>query len=369
MRHARRGPRSNLRTLEGHTNYVNSASFSADGSRVVTGNGGMTAKVWDSRLAVWEPPATPKRVSPEVPSRLLAHTGTPLALNFNGDGSRLITGDTKTARIWDAKSGKELFALAVPGPIIRAQFSEGRILTKCDREAVLRLSDAKTGKHLAYIHPNKGLMREVMFTPDGKRVVALDTTGALTVFGPDGKPITSFAAFDPKLMLNGLAISPDGKKACAAIGKGNEWSVKVWNLEAGKEATSWAASDKPVWGIDWSADGKWIVSGGVDRTGKVWHADTGKLSKTLTGPEKNVARVAITRDGSRVAATCFDGVVRVWDVGSGKSAASFVFETPGTGNVAFSPDGKRLAASGPGVVKVLELPTKTQPEKAPSGPK
>ena len=128
-------------------------------------------------------------------------------------------------------------------------------------------------------------------------------------------------------------------------------------------------SDKLVWGIDWSGDGKWIASGGVDQTVKVWHADTGKLYKTLTGPEKTVARVAITRDGSRVAATCFDGVVRVWDVGSGKIATSFTFETPGTGNVAFSPDGKRLAASGPGVVKILELPTKTQSEQVPSGPK
>jgi hypothetical protein len=41
---------SDLLTLEGHTDRVYSASFSADGSRVVTGSQEKTAKVWDARL-------------------------------------------------------------------------------------------------------------------------------------------------------------------------------------------------------------------------------------------------------------------------------------------------------------------------------
>ncbi len=40
---------SNLLTLKGHTEYVSSASFSPDGSRIVTGSCDQTAKVWDAR--------------------------------------------------------------------------------------------------------------------------------------------------------------------------------------------------------------------------------------------------------------------------------------------------------------------------------
>ena len=39
---------SDLMTLKGHTGSVISASFSPDGSRIVTGGGDGTAKVWDA---------------------------------------------------------------------------------------------------------------------------------------------------------------------------------------------------------------------------------------------------------------------------------------------------------------------------------
>ena len=35
-------------TLKGHTGIVDSASFSPDGSRIVTGSNDQTAKVWDA---------------------------------------------------------------------------------------------------------------------------------------------------------------------------------------------------------------------------------------------------------------------------------------------------------------------------------
>jgi WD40 repeat protein len=49
-------------TLKGHTSYVYSASFGADGSRIVTGSGDKTAKVWDSRP--FRDPARPIRRPP-----------------------------------------------------------------------------------------------------------------------------------------------------------------------------------------------------------------------------------------------------------------------------------------------------------------
>ena len=40
---------SELLTLKGHTDIVYSASFSPDGSRIVTGSWDKTAKVWDAK--------------------------------------------------------------------------------------------------------------------------------------------------------------------------------------------------------------------------------------------------------------------------------------------------------------------------------
>ena len=64
-------------------------SFSPDGERIVTGEWGPTAKVWDARTA--------RRCSPQGAHRWLT------SASFSPDGSRIVTGSMDaTANIWDA---------------------------------------------------------------------------------------------------------------------------------------------------------------------------------------------------------------------------------------------------------------------------
>ena len=62
-------------TLKGHTGGVTSASFSPDGSRIVTGSEDKTAKVWDARSGA------------EVLT-LKGHTDGVTSASFSADGSR-----------------------------------------------------------------------------------------------------------------------------------------------------------------------------------------------------------------------------------------------------------------------------------------
>jgi hypothetical protein len=66
------------------------ASFSPDGSRIVTASSDTTARVWDARTG--EPLAKP-----------FQHQGRVSAASFSPDGSRIVTASfDKTARVWDA---------------------------------------------------------------------------------------------------------------------------------------------------------------------------------------------------------------------------------------------------------------------------
>jgi len=83
-------------TLKGHTQYVVSASFSPDGSRIVTASADRTAKVWDAKSGV--PVLT-----------LKGHAGDVKSASFSPDGSRIVTASAdNTAKVWDAKSGAEV---------------------------------------------------------------------------------------------------------------------------------------------------------------------------------------------------------------------------------------------------------------------
>ena len=70
---------SDLLTLKGHTGAVMSASFSPDGSRIVTGSDDRTAKVWDARTGA------------ELLT-LKGHTDAVSSASFSPDGSRIVTG-------------------------------------------------------------------------------------------------------------------------------------------------------------------------------------------------------------------------------------------------------------------------------------
>ena len=87
-----------LLTLKGHTRGVYAASFSADGTRIVTWSEDQTAKVWDTKSGA------------EVLT-LKDRTGVTTA-SFSADGTRIVTGSSdKSAKVWDAKTGAEVLTL------------------------------------------------------------------------------------------------------------------------------------------------------------------------------------------------------------------------------------------------------------------
>jgi WD40 repeat protein len=72
-----------------HQGRVNSAAFSPDGTRVITGSDDHTARVWDA--------TTGKPLSPP-----LAHQGIVWSARFSADGTRIATASAdRTARVWD----------------------------------------------------------------------------------------------------------------------------------------------------------------------------------------------------------------------------------------------------------------------------
>ena len=78
---------------------VYSAAFSPDGKRVVTASDDKTARVWDAD-------------SGKPLASLQGHTARVRSAAFSPDGKRVVTAsEDNTARVWDADSGKTLASL------------------------------------------------------------------------------------------------------------------------------------------------------------------------------------------------------------------------------------------------------------------
>jgi WD40 repeat protein len=147
---------------------VNSATFSPDGSRIVTASGDKTARIWDA--------ASAKQIAV-----LRGHDREVNSAAFSPDGSRIVTasGD-KTARIWDAASAKQIAVLRGHESAVRsAAFSpDGSRIVTASEDGTARIWDAASAKEIAVLPaPYKGTVWSAAFSPDGSRVVTASWWG------------------------------------------------------------------------------------------------------------------------------------------------------------------------------------------------
>ena len=78
-----------------------------------------------------------------------------------------------------------------------------------------------------------------------------------------------------------------------------------------------------VFGVAVTPDGKRAVSASWDYTLKVWDLESGRELRTLAGHSHGVSGVAVTPDGSRAVSASADKTLRVWDLETGSLIATF----------------------------------------------
>ena len=92
---------------------------------------------------------------------------------------------------------------------------------------VLGVVEVKTGNKLAAIKPGKQHFKGLAFTPDGKRLIAVNNDAAVRVY--DTKTWKETTGYEWKIgKLTAVAVSPDGLRAACGSDKGR---VVVWDLE------------------------------------------------------------------------------------------------------------------------------------------
>jgi WD40 repeat protein len=73
-----------------------------------------------------------------------------------------------------------------------------------------------------------------------------------------------------------IAVSPDGAYLAAYSGK----DIEIWNLKNGKRKMILKGHEKPGYGIGFSPDGKFLISGSNDQTFKIWNLTSGICTLT-----------------------------------------------------------------------------------------
>jgi WD40 repeat protein/serine/threonine protein kinase len=267
-----------LRTalLADHKDIVNSAAYSLDNKRIVTASKDKTAKIWDAssgRLLV----------------SLIGHKDNVLNAKFSPDGKYVVTvSSDRTAKLWNAANGTFIATLVGAGPTARIQSAS--------------------------------------FSPDSKYIVT-----AISV-----SESQSIVATDEKIVVS---QSPDN-------------TAKVWEAASGRLLFSLYGHTKSVNFATFSPDGRYIVTVSDDRTAKVWNATNGMLLNSFEEHTAPVTSAAFYPDSTRtiIVTVGHDNTMRIWDpIRSRQYGSFYIYEgTDQTGKdvtVTFSPNGMLIATS------------------------
>jgi WD40 repeat protein len=323
------GPRYRVR---GHQGLITWVSFAGDGQSLITGASNGTVKVWDGATG-------------QLRSVFKGHKDSICGAVLAPNGRTLITADRKgLVKFWDVEVPQGPRWLEGPKGVLALQFtSDGRNLLCAGREGQAQRFDLLTNKRAELTLPGPGTM--VAFSADGRYVAACASRKTVHLF----ETATGRAVPLPKDLtkgyVNGLALSPDGKRLAlvCSVGKENEW--RALERESGAVVLTGRTGPGPVGDVAFAPTGRLLALVHSASRMEVWDLETRKKRCALPAADTLRTRVAFSPQGNYLAC-CDDKFIRLFETRKGQQR----WQAPTYGHhpvaLAFSKDGRRLATGG-----------------------
>ncbi len=370
--------RRELTVLRGHTGGVDSAAFSPDGARILTGSWDGTARIWDT-------------ASGETILVLHGHSRLIASAAFSPDGTRILTEDGRplrtslgqpinsdqAVRIWDAATGTEIATLSVPEEALPfAAFSpDGERVVTASLEGA-RVWDVESGNMLAHMRGHIRTVSSASFSPDGERVLTASPDGTARIWdAASGAQLLILRGHEPTAWpyasILTAVFSPDGTRILTTS---YDQTARVWDAATGAQLMVLQHHDVHDLRAGFSPDGELIVTyadtgrtiewdSTADRststltggTTRVWDAASGIEIAASSGHESWVVSAVFSPDSRQIVTASSDGTARLWDAMSGASIGVLRGHEDEVESAAFSPDGRyAITASKDGTARIWQ---------------
>jgi len=310
--------------------WIDGVRFTPDGKTLITSSlGGFTGR-WDTTTGTL---STPLRTPPKEvdrPKGFWNHTDV-----LSADGTKSLLMDGKgVIHVWETATGKPFCRIddsASYGLVISL---DGKLIASRDKKRAVRIWDAETGQLVRRLvaPANRDFFGALGFSPTGDLLAI--STAADADSDPNIITLWDVAAGKELVRLIGpgdeylsdLLFSPDGKRIVSSHGGGRlswvgqaspamlarakERYLRVWDVATGQELRHFPAA---AGNLAIAHDGK-TVAGDQGDAIVLWEVSSGKERGRFTGHRARISTFAFSADNKLLATGSDDQTALVWDV-------------------------------------------------------
>jgi WD40 repeat protein len=265
--------------------------------------------------------------------------GNVMSAVISSDGKKLMgvvgTGETAT---WDLEKGTQSKGIAafpkcrMPNTLVLSP--DGKHIAGWGEEGLVLWDGRKTVK---LAEPTIAAnTRQIIFSPDGKRLAIGMFQGPIAVFEvPGGKPLIGLLW--PGKEYRSLAFSRDGRRLAAA---GDNRILGLFDLSK-KEALAGVTGQGDLSAVVLRDDGKRLIA--ANQAGEVvmYDGDNGKILWSVNA-DGAIRSMALSLDDKKVVTLTSKGKIQVWDAQTGAAQGGLL--ATGADRIVLSPDSNRLLA-------------------------
>ena len=366
-RHVYNPHRALIRTLEGHSDAINSVGITADGKKAVSGGNDKMLRVWNLETG--------------ESHTLEGHGGAINSVGITADGKKAVSGgNDKMLRVWNLETGESHTLEGHGGNSNSVCVSpNGRRIVSVSDDSTIRVWVLENSWFRLRHEKRTITIKDVSITPDGFTSVSCGN-GALQLWNlengtclktlllkGDSSFMESVLKFSISLDMGeepieivenrdyftSVGVSADGKIGVS----GTRYAgLCLWDLESGKLIRQFYGHTDTVRSVSLSANGKMMISASMDNSLRVWNVESGLSIPENTAHNYRVESICLTNDGDKAVSASYDGYFNVWDIESGDAVSSFQGHKNEVNALCITPDDKKVVSgSSDGSVKVWKL--------------